>query len=62
MSENYKEAFEKTRTAGLIAAGAMMKCLRLWSQEFKQVKLISYAMNTLTIMEHTSATFLQRFS
>ena len=33
MSENYKEAFEKTRIAGLIAAGALDEVAKIINQD-----------------------------
>ena len=47
MSENYKEAFEKTRSAGIIASGPWTRLPKLLNQELALIKLINYVSNIL---------------
>ena len=50
MNDNFKEAFEKTRLAGVIAAGALDEVSKIIKPGLGQMKLMIYVMNILMII------------
>ena len=62
MIENYKEAFEKTRSAGIIAAGALDEVAKMPALGHELNRSTIYVMNTLMTMVLSQLHFLQRFS
>ena len=59
MNRNYKEAFEKTRVAGIVAAGALEEVAKIAKPGTRTEQIDNLCYEYLNDMEATRLTFLE---